>query len=77
MCSCDSREAGINQLNQASSFQASACVTSANFLLAKINYMPVSRGGARWWEGLGALTIILPYNVACFCFPLFEVGIEL
>lgn len=36
--------------NQANSFQVSACVTSANILLAEINYMTEteSRGGAQY-----------------------------
>lgn len=67
MCSCDCREAGINKLGQASSFQASACVTSANILLVKINDMTVKGRGmtdSSQWEGRGTLTITLPYNVA-------------
>lgn len=60
----ESRGARTNKLKQASSFQVSASVKSANILLVKINYMTEPRVKGRgttaslWWEGCGSLTVL-------------------
>lgn len=59
-------------------FQASDCIASAD--IQNKWYDQVQGRGtihSSQWEGLHAPTIIFPYKVACFCFLVFEVGIEL